>query len=258
MDAVLELVDVRKAFDGVEAVRGLDFSVAAGSVTGLMGPNGAGKSTAVNLISGLLRPDAGSILVGGVEVAGLRADRIARLGLARTHQTVRLARGMTALQQVISGCFRRRGVSLLASVLHTPGAMARMEEMEDEALYQLDRLGMADRADVLAEALSYGEQRRVEIARALATGPSLLLLDEPTAGMNAQESERIAELIRTLRDEGVAVLLVEHNMRVVTDTCDRAVVMNFGEKIAEGPPAACFDDLEVQEAYFGRERDAGR
>lgn len=257
MTPALELSEVRKSFGGVKAVRDLDFVVAAGSITGLMGPNGAGKTTIVNLISGLLKPDSGSIVVGGVDATGVAPHRIAALGLSRTYQNVRLVTGMTSIQQVISGCYLRRGSSLLSSILHTPGALSRMDDVEDEALYLLERVGMADRVDVLAEALSYGEQRRVEIARALGAGPSLLLLDEPTAGMNAQEAERISTLVRTLRDDGLSVLLVEHNMRVITDTCDHVVVMNFGAKIAEGAPEACLDDAAVQEAYFGRARNAG-
>lgn len=252
----LVLEGVRKSFGGVKAVRELSFAVARGSVTGLMGPNGAGKTTVINLVSGLLTPDAGSIAIGGEEAAGLRGDLIAGLGLSRTYQNVRLITGLTALQQVVTGCYLRRGVGLVSSVLHLPAARRRRRALEEEAYFLLERVGMADRADILAEALSYGEQRRVEIARALGARPELLLLDEPTAGMNAQEAGRIGVLIDALRGDGLSILLVEHNMRLVADHCDHAVVMNFGAKLAEGTPAECLDDPAVQEAYFGRERHA--
>jgi branched-chain amino acid transport system ATP-binding protein len=168
---------------------------------------------------------------------------------------VRLIQGMTVLQQVVAGTWLRRDTSLLASILHLPSARARMLETEQYALNLLERVGMADRADILAEALSYGEQRRVEIARALGAAPRLLLLDEPTAGMNGQESRRIGELIAALRADGLTILLVEHNMKLVADHCDHAVVMNFGRKIAEGTPTHCLSDPGVQEAYFGRARE---
>lgn len=252
----LELIDVRKSFGGVKAVRGLSFVVPRGSITGLMGPNGAGKTTVINLISGQLAPDGGEIVIDGEYATGLRADYVAEMGLARTYQNVRLIGGLSALQQVISGFYLRRQTGLLASVLHLPGALRRMRAIEDAALLLLERVGMADRADILAEALSYGEQRRVEIARALAAAPGVLLLDEPTAGMNAQEAERIGTLMHALRDDGLSILLVEHNMRLISDYCDRAVVMNFGAGIAAGTPAECLDHPAVQEAYFGRERHA--
>jgi branched-chain amino acid transport system ATP-binding protein len=255
--SALELRGVSKSFGGVKAVRDLGFAVPVGSITGLMGPNGAGKTTVIDLISGQIAPDAGSIAIAGTETAGLPAHAVAGFGLARTYQNVRLVRGLSAVQQVITGCYLRRETSLLASVLHTPAAMRRMGEIEEQAMLLLDRVGMADRADVLAEALSYGEQRRVEIARALGSEPALLLLDEPTAGMNAQEADRIGRLIQALRGDGLSILLVEHNMRLVADTCDHAVVMNFGAKIAEGPPATCLDETPVQEAYFGRQRGEG-
>jgi branched-chain amino acid transport system ATP-binding protein len=182
--ALLTLSGVGKSFGGVAAVSDLDLAVPLGSVTGLMGPNGAGKTTLINVISGLLPADRGAILLDGAPIRHLPPHRIAAAGIVRTYQNVRLFSGMTVLEQVMAGCFLRRGTSLWASFLGLPKARAAWTRTEAEARALLDRVGIADRADVLAETLSYGEQRRVEIARALGARPRLLLLDEPTAGMN--------------------------------------------------------------------------
>ena len=256
--SVLTLTDVTRNFGGVTAVGGLSFVVRPRQVVGLMGPNGAGKTTVINLISGLLHADAGSIVLGSKPVTQAAPFDIAAIGLARTYQNVRLISGMTALEQVVAGSYLRRGTSLVASILHLPAARAALRATREHAMALLDRVGMADRAEVLAETLSYGEQRRIEIARALASGPSLLLLDEPTAGMNAVESAEIGRLVHALRDDGLTVLMVEHNMKLVADFCEHVVVMNFGRKIAEGSPSACIADPAVQEAYFGKQRDAQR
>lgn len=256
MTALLQLDGVTKSFGGVAAVADLSFVATRGLVTGLMGPNGAGKTTVINLISGLLHPDRGSINLGGTTVERTKPHDISALGLARTYQNVRLIPGLTALEQVVAGSFVRRDTSLIASFLHLPAARAKMRRTREHALHLLDRVGMADRAEVLAETLSYGEQRRIEIARALGADPIMLLLDEPTAGMNAAESAEIGRLVHRLRDEGLTVLMVEHNMKLVVDFCDTVVVMNFGRLIAQGAPAACIREPNVQEAYFGKRRDA--
>lgn len=256
MTPMLQLDQASLAFGGVKAVDNLSFIAPKGLVTGLMGPNGAGKTTVINLISGLLHPDAGSIKVDGHEVNRSKPHVISALGLARTYQNVRLIPGLTALEQVIAGSFVRRKASMLTSFLHTPAARREMKMMRERALHLLDRVGMADAADVLAETLSYGAQRRIEIARALGAEPVLLLLDEPTAGMNPQESSEIGRLVHKLRDEGLTIMMVEHNMRLVVDFCDTVVVMNFGQKIAEGTPQACIQEPNVQEAYFGKRRHA--
>jgi branched-chain amino acid transport system ATP-binding protein len=233
-------------------------TVPHGSVSGLMGPNGAGKTTMINLISGLLRADRGRVLLDGEAIQTLPPHLIAGRGIARTYQNVRLFSGMTVLEQVMAGCFLRRGTSLFASFLGLPAANAARRKVVAHAMELLDRVGMAGRADTLAETLSYGEQRRIEIARAIGAHPKLLLLDEPTAGMNAQESDGIGRLVHALRDGGMTVLMVEHNVRLVMDFCDRVTVMNFGRGLAEGTPAECMAHPEVQAAYFGRTDDAER
>jgi branched-chain amino acid transport system ATP-binding protein len=255
---ILELSGVGKSFGGVAAVSDLSLAVPTGSVTGLMGPNGAGKTTVINLISGLLRIDRGTILLDKAPIQHLPSHRIAEAGIVRTYQNVRLFSGMTVLEQVMAGCFLRRGASLWASFLGLPNARAARRRIEAEARVLLDRVGVADRADVLAETLSYGEQRRVEIARALGSNPRLLLLDEPTAGMNAQESDRIGRLVHELRDAGLTVLMVEHNVRLVMDFCDNVAVVNFGRLLVQGTPVHCIEHPDVQQAYFGKSGDAER
>ncbi|VTU46025.1 ABC transporter ATP-binding protein [Variovorax sp. PBL-E5] len=254
MSAILELDRASKSFGGIAAVSELSFAAGRGKVTGLMGPNGAGKTTVINLISGLLKCDSGSIRLEGTEVSRAKPHDIGALGLARTYQNVRLISGLTALEQVIAGSFLKRDTSFIASFLHTPAARRRMRALRDKAMHLLQRVGMAHAADTLAETLSYGEQRRVEIARALGADPVLLLLDEPTAGMNPQESNEIGQLTHRLRDEGLSILMVEHNMKLVVDFCDSVVVVNFGRRIAVGKPVDCIRDSKVQEAYFGKQR----
>lgn len=255
---LLEIQGVGKHFGGVTAVADLSMAVQAGSVAGLMGPNGAGKTTIVNLISGLLPSDCGSIRFGGAEIQHCAAHEIAAHGIARTFQNVRLFSGMTVLEQVMAGCYVRRGTSLLSSFLGLPKARAALKAVERHAFELLDRVQLSHRAHLLAETLSYGEQRRVEIARALGTNPRLLLLDEPTAGMNAQESSEIGNLVHSLRDGGLTVLMVEHNVRLVKDFCDYVTVMNFGRLLARGKPAECMAHPDVQAAYFGHTADAER
>lgn len=255
---LLELAAIGKNFGGVAAVSELSMVVRRGSVSGLMGPNGAGKTTLVNLISGLLPSDSGTIRFAGADIQRSAAHVIAAQGIARTYQNVRLFSGMTVLEQVMAGCYVRRGTSLWASFLGLPKARAAQKRVKHHALELLARVQLSHRAHLLAETLSYGEQRRVEIARALGTGPRLLLLDEPTAGMNAQESTEIGTLVHDLRDGGLTVLIVEHNVQLVKDFCDHVTVMNFGRLLAEGTPADCMAHPDVQAAYFGKTADAER
>jgi branched-chain amino acid transport system ATP-binding protein len=257
-EALLSLENVVKNFGGVAAVDGLTAHVRRGSVHGLIGPNGAGKTTVINLITGLFHPDKGQIRFDGTALQNMAPPQIAALGISRTYQNVRLFSGMTVLEQVMTGCYLRRGVSLWSSFLGLPRARARWAETKANALQLLERVGMADRADDLAETLPYGEQRRIEIARALGSNPKLLLLDEPTAGMNAAEAAAVGRLVHELRDSGLTILVVEHNMGLVTEFCDRCTVINFGRLLAEGDPATCLASPDVQEAYFGRKSDAER
>lgn len=255
---LLTVEAVAKRFGGVSAVDGLSTEILPGSVHGLIGPNGAGKTTMINLITGLLHPTEGEIRFAGRALGTMAPQDIAALGIARTYQNVRLFSGMTALEQVMTGCWLRRGTSLWASFLGLPSARAAWRSTREQAHRLLARVGMDHRADELAETLSYGEQRRIEIARALGSDPRLLLLDEPTAGMNHSEAQAVGRLVHELRDGGLTVLMVEHNMGLVTEFCDSCTVMNFGRLLARGEPRTCIADPAVQEAYFGRKHDADR
>jgi branched-chain amino acid transport system ATP-binding protein len=255
---LLEVAAIAKHFGGVAAVSDLSMLVRTGSVAGLMGPNGAGKTTLVNLISGLLPSDSGTIRFGGAEIQRSPAYDIAAQGIARTYQNVRLFSGMTVLEQVMAGCYVRRGASLWASFLGLPKARAAHKAVEHHALELLERVQLSDQAHLLAETLSYGEQRRVEIARALGTSPRLLLPDEPTAGMNVQESNEIGNLGTACATAALTVLMVEHNVRLVKEFCDHVTVMNFGRLLATGTPEECIAHPDVQAAYFGNTADAER
>jgi branched-chain amino acid transport system ATP-binding protein len=254
VSVLLSLHGVERTFGGLRAVDDASFEVEVGTVHGLIGPNGAGKTTLINLVSGLLAPTAGTIELAGRPIAGLPAHRIARLGVARTFQNIRLFPELTARDNVLVGQHLRRSPSLLARMLLLRSAREEAWSARERAEALLTRVGLPDRVDEQARHLSYGEQRRVEIARALASGPSLLLLDEPTAGMNPVEVEGVAQLIRQVAAEGHSVLLVEHNVRLVMGVCDRITVLNFGKVIAEGTPAAVAADPGVITAYLGSER----
>jgi ABC-type branched-subunit amino acid transport system ATPase component len=248
---LLRLEGVSRFFGGVQAVGGVSLSIEAGSIHGLIGPNGAGKTTALNLISGILRPDEGTISFRSRAISGLSAQRIARFGIRRTYQNIRLFGTLSCRENVLVGLHSRRRDSLLQRLYFAPSERRAEEWSRQQATALLDRVGIASRADVPAAQLPYGEQRRLEIARALAGAPELLLLDEPTAGMNPAEAHEIARLIRSIAAEGTAVLLVEHNLELVMGISHTITVLNFGRVIASGLPEAVRSDEDVIAAYIG-------
>jgi branched-chain amino acid transport system ATP-binding protein len=251
MSALLEVEGLERSFGGVRAVDGASFAVRKGEIHGLMGPNGAGKTTVINMVSGLLAPTGGRIRLDGRAIEGLRPHVIAGLGVARTFQNIRLFSDLSARDNVLVGEHLVRKASLGARLLMLPAAAEEERRAKERALSLLERIGLAERAREKARNLSYGEQRRVEIARALASEPRLLLLDEPTAGMNPVEVKSVAALIRKVASEGHSVLLIEHNVKLVMDVCDRITVLDFGKVICEGEPAAVAKDPAVIAAYLG-------
>ena len=251
--ALLQLSNVSRAFGGIHAVDQLDLAVAPNSVVGLIGPNGAGKTTVLNMISGLLHPSSGAIGFDGQEIQRSAAFRVAALGITRTYQHIRLFRGLSAVENVVVGQHLRRRAMILPRLLMLPSAAREGREAVDRARALLAEVGLSGKEDAPAAALAYGDQRRLEIARALASRPRLLLLDEPAAGMPTSETARLMDLIRDLPRRGVAVLLVEHNMDVVMNVCERVAVLNFGRKIADDSPSVIRADPAVIEAYLGAE-----
>ncbi len=249
---MLELKGVTKSFGGIVACKDISLAVAPGQVAGLIGPNGAGKTTVFNLITGVYAPTAGSIIFAGRDITATRPDKVVAHGIARTFQNIRLFRNLTVLDNVRIAVDKEVGYALGEALVRSPRVKSRENEICALAMERLEEVGLADKADVRADSLPYGLQRKLEIARALALRPKLLLLDEPAAGMNPEESQELAGLVRTLHARhGLTILLIEHHMDVVMELCERIFVLDFGVKLAEGTAEEIQTNLEVLRAYLG-------
>jgi branched-chain amino acid transport system ATP-binding protein len=252
---VLELKNITKNFGGISALKDVSFKINKGEIFGLIGPNGAGKTTMFNVITNMFLPTSGEINFLGETISGIKPHKITDKGICRTFQNIRLFSQMTVLENVLVGGHCRSTSGVLSSVFRTKSQRTEEENTRKVATELLELVGLSSYEDVIAENLAYGQQRRLEIARALASNPSLLLLDEPAAGMNETETDNLFELIKKVQQRGVTVLLIEHDMPFVMKLCDRITVLNFGKKLAEGTPEEIQNNPDVIEAYLGSEED---
>jgi ABC-type branched-subunit amino acid transport system ATPase component len=252
---LLQVTALTKSFGGLMAVKDVDLSIMPGQIVSMIGPNGAGKTTVFNLITGIYRPDQGTIRFGGRDLVGLRPHVITTAGIARTFQTIHLFPNLTVLENVMAGRDCRSHAGVVGALLRLPGQRAEERDIVTQAEHHLHFMNIWQFRHELAKNLPYGDQRRVEIARALATDPQLLILDEPAAGLNEYESAELMALIRQIRDAGVTIFLIEHDMKVVMGVSDRVAVLDNGIQIAEGTPQEVQADAAVIEAYLGREEE---
>jgi branched-chain amino acid transport system ATP-binding protein len=248
---MLEVSGITQIFGGVTALEEVSFSIKKGDITGVIGPNGAGKTTLFNIITGIYRQTSGSVFLEGRDVSGFPPEKLARLAMVRTFQNIELFVGMTVLENVMVGMHTKSSSGLLACALKMPWSISEERRIRAGAMKWLEFTGMAELADTTAGNLPFGKGRLLEIARALAVEPRIMLMDEPAAGLNSQETLGLATLIKQIRDLGITVVLVEHDMELVMDICDRIVVLNLGRKLAEGTPREIQESHEVIAAYLG-------
>jgi len=251
----LHVENLEKSFGGVQALKGLSFKVPQGIIKAIIGPNGAGKTTLFNVITGILPPNGGAIALNGISIEGRKAREIARLGVSRTFQNVEVFGRMTVLENVMVGRHIQSRAGIISTGFRLVGMRREERQIRESAMQHLTFVGLENRATELAGNLPLGEQKLLEVARALATDPKMLLLDEPAGGLNTRETEGLAALIHRILEQGITVVLVEHDMNLVMDISDEIMVMNFGEKIAEGKPKQIKNDPLVIEAYLGEEVD---
>ncbi|SNB45624.1 ABC transporter ATP-binding protein [Geobacter sp. DSM 9736] len=251
---MLQVAGITQIFGGVTALSDVSFSIRSNDITGVIGPNGAGKTTLFNIITGIYRQTSGQVILEEKDVSRFPAERLARLGLVRTFQNIELFGKMSVRENVMVGLHTRSSCGLISCALKMPWAIAEERRIREQAMHWLDFAGITDLADMEAGNLPFGKGRLLEIARAMALEPKIILMDEPAAGLNSQETLGLAELIQKIRNKGITVVLVEHDMELVMDICDRIIVLNLGSKLAEGTPREIQENQEVVTAYLGEDR----